>query len=59
MATILEFPHQPATTSRTQSAKAGPAAEIVIFPGVRYERTEEPKRARQMVVERDRLTLVD
>lgn len=59
MATILEFPHHPATTSRTRSAQSGPAAEIVIFPGVRYERTDEPKRSRQAAVDRDRLTLVD
>jgi len=63
MATILEFRAQDlkATTAAHRAERTG-SAEVVIFPGVRYERCGEPppvksrgRRSRQ----RDRLELED
>jgi hypothetical protein len=46
MATILEFRKlvEPAgsTTAQVQQTSARAACEIIVFPGVRYERWEEP-----------------
>jgi hypothetical protein len=52
MATILEFRSAPRPAPASQLAiEPGQMAEIVLFPGVRYERAEEepaePKRARR------------
>jgi hypothetical protein len=47
MATILEFRDRSTRTDVTsgKTVRGGPA-EVVIFPGVRYERYEEPRPAR-------------
>lgn len=64
MATILEFRAQSFRSPLSASRQAGAGAEIVLFPGVRYERWVEeplptaqskPKRGRK----RDRLELED
>lgn len=64
MASILEF-RQPAFGIRRATAKheaAGPA-DVVLFPGIRYERwTEappEPAKPRRRARRRDRLDLDD
>lgn len=57
MATILKFDaaervHNPTEPRRLQVEKS---AEIVIFPGVRYEYWLEPEAPARVAVERDRL----
>jgi hypothetical protein len=53
MATILEFRSAPRPAPASQFAmESGQMAEIVFFPGIRYERAEEekttkPKRTRR------------
>lgn len=61
MATILEFPSVTTPPQRARVRAAAPVAEIVIFPGVRYERMDTPSSSaeRKSAVERDRLTLLD
>ena len=63
MATILEFrasPKQPVKIRRRRNRRS---AEIVIFPGVRYERWDEPQAqtatSAPAPVKRDRLQIVD
>lgn len=63
MATILEFP---ATLMRGQSGAAlsGVAAEVVIFPGIRYQRCEEtaaaaPAKSRKRPAQRRDLLELD
>lgn len=63
MASILEF-RQPAFGSRQVTAKteAVATADIVLFPGVRYERwaeAEEPAKPRRRARRRDHLDLDD
>ena len=41
MGLVLSFPSRSAA-SHSRSAVAGHAAAVIIFPGVRYERTPEP-----------------
>jgi hypothetical protein len=61
MATILKF-IQP-TTRKTTAEKTGRTAEIVIFPGVRYERwgtavtPAKPKRKRRTRAKREGMTV--
>lgn len=61
MATILAFRHG----QRSYSSRSGATspAEIVFFPGVRYERWEEPqqpaKAAKKRQRRRDRIELDD
>lgn len=62
MATILDFPPPGAGTATARAPRRPGPGEIVIFPGVRYERKPEAEaapRERQGEVSRDRLTLVD
>ena len=65
MASILEF-RQPAFGSRQVSVKSDAAAvsaDIVLFPGVRYERwtdaEDEPAKPRRHARRRDHLDLDD
>jgi len=62
MATILDFPEMQVTPRRRPARRSKPTAEIILFPGVRYERWDdvpgEPQASQQGIV-RDRLQLVD
>ena len=63
MGTIFEFPEAAQRSSGEQTGLSGCSAEIVIFPGVRYERNENTsaqRRQQQRVArERDLLELED
>jgi hypothetical protein len=65
MATILKFAaNQQVSTSEACASRRPTTCEVVIFPGVRYERAsepecEEPQRAVRTRRERDYLDLVD
>jgi hypothetical protein len=62
MATILEFRSEAQQPSVKAGRRRRRSAEIVIFPGVRYERTTDaPPSARASAsgVERDMLILVE
>ena len=60
MATILEFPEMQVHPRPRRVRRELPSAEIVIFPGVRYERSaDEPKRREATRIERDRLQLIE
>ena len=62
MATILEFRNETERVPVKASRRRRRSAEIVIFPGVRYERHEEPPRATPgsgRRIERDTLKLVE
>lgn len=64
MADILAFPTPERKSRSSRAAKGRPAAEIVIFPGVRYERwveTDEAAEAATQAAEapHDRLMLAD
>ena len=61
MATILEFRHGPKLSGSGRRASEAPA-EIVFFPGVRYERwddTAQEKPAKKRARRRDRIELND
>ena len=62
MATILAFRASQEEATKARRRK-GPSAEIVIFPGVRYERWTEPRpqkaEAAAKTSSRDTLKLVD
>ena len=59
-ATILEFPEMQAPPRARTTRRERPSAEIVIFPGVRYERwADEPPKHETPRVERDRLQLIE
>jgi hypothetical protein len=62
MAMILEFPEMQVPARRRIARRAQPSAEVILFPGVRYERWEDAptdrESARAMVV-RDRLQLIE
>lgn len=60
MATILEFPASLARTGSSAHTMAG-SAQVVIFPGVRYERVEiaEAKPSKRQAARRDHLELED
>jgi hypothetical protein len=59
-ATILEFPEMQAPPRVRKTQRGRTSAEIVLFPGVRYERRadEQPQHERPRV-ERDRLQLIE
>ena len=62
MATILDFPEMQAVPRQRKARRGQLSAEVVIFPGVRYERHAEelPQReARRPTVKRDRLQLIE
>lgn len=62
MAMILEFPGMQVPVRRRAERRSKSAGEVVLFPGVRYERRDESSAehgtAREAVV-RDRLKLVE
>ncbi|HWV83022.1 MAG TPA: hypothetical protein VNZ50_16445 [Hyphomicrobiaceae bacterium] len=62
MATILDFPEMQVPARRRPSRRVQSSAEVILFPGVRYERREDAPADRQpargMVV-RDRLQLIE
>lgn len=59
MATILAFRQEQRSSNRVTGNGAGRPAEIVFFPGVRYERTEETprQRSKRRQRRRDRLEI--
>jgi hypothetical protein len=62
MATILDFPEMQAPPRARRVRRGRVSAEIVLFPGVRYERWDdqaEPPEAKGARVERDRLQLIE
>jgi hypothetical protein len=60
MATILDFPEMQAAPRPRKVRRGSNSAEIVIFPGVRYERwADEPSKYEAPRVERDRLQLIE
>lgn len=63
MATIFEFPETAQRSSGEPSVLSGGSAEIVIFPGVRYERAEDNEEHRRLqrchARQRDLLELED
>jgi hypothetical protein len=60
MATILEFPEMKPAPQPRKARRGRTSAEIVIFPGVRYERwADEPNRHDSPRMERDRLQLLE
>lgn len=61
MATILEFRASQESEQKPKARRRRRSAEIVIFPGVRYERwVDEPARPdAETAVARDRLVLAD
>ncbi len=66
MATILDFPQTGgASDARPRAPKqCGTSAEIVLFPGVRYERWEDAPQARKSrprrkAVKRDTLDILE
>ena len=60
MATILDFPEAQAAPRARKVRRGETSAEIVIFPGVRYERwKDEPQRHQTPRIERDRLQLIE
>jgi hypothetical protein len=61
MATILEFPATP-MRGHSGTALSGGAAEVVIFPGIRYHRSEEspaPAKAKKRPAQRRDLLELD
>jgi hypothetical protein len=59
-ATILDFPEMQAPLRARKMRRGRASAEIVLFPGVRYERWEdEPPKHEAPRVERDRLQLIE
>jgi hypothetical protein len=62
MATILEFKQQAEQNRGKDICRPQSSAEIIIFPGVRYERWAEPASASEPISQqngRDILTLVE
>jgi hypothetical protein len=59
-ATILEFPEMQAPPRVRQTRRGRTSAEIVLFPGVRYERLpDETAQHEAPRIERDRLQLIE
>ena len=62
MAMILAFPEMQVPARRRPSRRVESSAEVILFPGVRYERWEDAPAGREpahgMVV-RDRLQLIE
>jgi hypothetical protein len=60
MGLILNFnEHASRSLDRASRVSAGGSAEIVIFPGVRYERWEDGNEDEGMSRKRDRIELPD
>jgi hypothetical protein len=62
MAMILEFPEMQVPVRRRAERRSKPAGEVVLFPGVRYERWNEigaEHGAVREAVVRDRLKLIE
>ena len=62
MAMILEFPEMQVPARRRTARRPQSSAEVILFPGVRYERWEDATAEREpmrgMIV-RDRLQLIE
>jgi hypothetical protein len=59
-ATILDFPEMQAPPRARKTQRGRTSAEIVLFPGVRYERwADERPQCESPRVERDRLQLIE
>jgi hypothetical protein len=59
-ATILDFPELPAAPRARKTRIERTSAEVVLFPGVRYERwADERAKHEAPRVERDRLQLIE
>lgn len=59
-ATILEFPEMQAQPRVRKMRRGRTSAEIVLFPGIRYERwADEPGQREAPRIERDRLQLIE
>lgn len=62
MAMILEFPEMQVPARRRTTRRAQSSAEVILFPGVRYERWEDAPAEREAtsgMVVRDRLQLIE
>jgi hypothetical protein len=62
MAMILEFPEMQVPARRRSVQRSKPTAEIILFPGVRYERwaeTQAGHEAESSAIVRDRLQLIE
>jgi hypothetical protein len=62
MAMILEFPETQPPARRRSVQRSKPTAEIILFPGVRYERWAETQgghEAESSAIVRDRLQLIE
>jgi len=61
MAMILDFPEMHVAPRRRPARRSRPTAEIILFPGVRYERWDEAPAGSdaQTAIVRDRLQLVE
>lgn len=60
MATILDFPEVQSAPRARKVRRGRASAEIVIFPGIRYEHwEEEPAKHQAPRIERDRLQLIE
>ena len=59
-ATILDFPEMQAPPRVRKSQRGRTSAEIVLFPGVRYERRADERAKHETPrIERDRLKLIE
>lgn len=59
MATILDFRSQSRAERPPHAVTPGRQAEVVIFPGVRYERVDAPAKRPRRARSRDRLEIED
>ena len=62
MAMILAFPEMQVTARRRPSRRVQSSAEVILFPGVRYERWEDAQAEREAtrgLIVRDRLQLIE
>lgn len=59
MADILAFPVRPSASKPTEPSRRQSRAEIVIFPGVRYERWAQSAERPTVEIPRDLLRLME
>lgn len=62
MAMILEFPEMQVPAPRRTARRAQSSAEVILFPGVRYERWQDAQADREparTAIVRDRLQLIE
>jgi hypothetical protein len=59
-ATILDFPEMQAPPRTRKMRRGRTSAEIVLFPGIRFERwADDPAKHEAPRIERDRLQLIE